>query len=88
VKIEGRAEDVTISGGENISSIEIEGMLCPSPRRGDGRRGHQPDSKWGETPLAYVELKPGAQATEMDRPGPPGRWLGHALLSMWITSVE
>ena len=66
VKIKDRAKDVIISGGENISSIEIEDVLCRHPAVAMAGVVAQPDPKWGETPLAYVELKPGAQATEAE----------------------
>ena len=66
VKIKDRAKDVIISGGENISSIEVEDVLYRHPAVAVAGVVAQPDAKWGETPLAYVELKPGAQATEQD----------------------
>ena len=66
VKIKDRAKDVIISGGENISSIEIEDVLCRHPAVAVAGVLAQPDPKWGETPLAYVELKPGARATETE----------------------
>jgi fatty-acyl-CoA synthase len=66
VKIKDRAKDVIISGGENISSLEVEDVLCRHPSVAVAGVVAQPDPKWGETPLAYVELKPGAQATEME----------------------
>jgi fatty-acyl-CoA synthase len=66
VKIKDRAKDVIISGGENISSIEIEEVLYRHPAVALAGVVAQPDPKWGETPLAYVELKPGAQASEAE----------------------
>jgi fatty-acyl-CoA synthase len=66
VKIKDRAKDVIISGGENISSIEIEDVLYRHPAVAMAGVVAQPDPKWGETPLAYVELKSGAQATEAE----------------------
>ena len=66
MKIKDRAKDVIISGGENISSIEIEDVLCRHPAVAMAGVVAQPDLQWGETPLAYVELKPGAQATETE----------------------
>jgi fatty-acyl-CoA synthase len=66
VKIKDRAKDVIISGGENISSIEIEDVLCRHPAVAMAGVVAQPDLQWGETPLAYVELKPGAHATEAE----------------------
>ena len=66
VKIKDRAKDVIISGGENISSIEIEEVLYRHPAVALAGVVAQPDPKWGETPLAYVELRPGAQASEAE----------------------
>jgi fatty-acyl-CoA synthase len=66
VKIKDRAKDVIISGGENISSLEVEDVLCRHPAVALAGVVARPDAKWGETPLAYVELKPGAQATEVE----------------------
>jgi fatty-acyl-CoA synthase len=64
VKIKDRAKDVIISGGENISSVEVEDVLYRHPAVAFVGVVARPDEKWGETPVAYVELKPGIQATE------------------------
>ena len=64
VKIKDRSKDVIISGGENISSLEVEDALYRHPAVLAAAVVAQPDPKWGETPCAYVELKPGATATE------------------------
>ncbi len=61
VKIKDRSKDVIISGGENISSIEVEDALYRHPAVLACAVVARPDPKWGETPLAFVELKPGAQ---------------------------
>jgi fatty-acyl-CoA synthase len=66
VKIKDRAKDVIISGGENISSLEVEDMLYRHPAVAMVSVVAQPDPKWGETPLAFIELKPGAQASEAE----------------------
>jgi fatty-acyl-CoA synthase len=66
IKIKDRAKDVIISGGENISSVEVEDVLYRHPAVAFAAVVAAPDSTWGETPRAYVELKPGAQATEED----------------------
>jgi fatty-acyl-CoA synthase len=66
VKIKDRAKDVIISGGENISSLEVEDVLYRHPAVGAAGVVAQPDPRWGETPLAFVELKPGAQASEAE----------------------
>ncbi|HTY65095.1 MAG TPA: acyl-CoA synthetase [Alphaproteobacteria bacterium] len=64
VKIRDRAKDVIISGGENISSVEVEEVLYRHPAVLAVGVVAQPDRKWGESPCAYVELRPGAAATE------------------------
>jgi fatty-acyl-CoA synthase len=62
VKIRDRSKDIIISGGENISSLEVEDALYRHPAVMACAVVARPDPKWGETPLAFVELKPGAQA--------------------------
>ncbi len=62
VKLKDRAKDIIISGGENISSIEVEDALYKHPAVLACGVVARPDPKWGETPLAFVELRPGAQA--------------------------
>jgi fatty-acyl-CoA synthase len=66
VKIKDRSKDVIISGGENISSLEVEDVLYRHPAVMAAAVVAQPDEKWGETPCAFVELKPGAQVTEAE----------------------
>ena len=63
VKIKDRSKDVIISGGENISSVEVEDALYRHPAVSVCAVVARPDPKWGETPLAYIELKPGSRAT-------------------------
>jgi fatty-acyl-CoA synthase len=63
VKIKDRSKDVIISGGENISSLEVEDALYRHPGVLACAVVAQPDPKWGETPLAYIELKAGATVT-------------------------
>ena len=60
-KIRDRSKDIIISGGENISSIEVEDALYRHPAVLACAVVAKPDPKWGETPLAFVEVKPGAQ---------------------------
>jgi fatty-acyl-CoA synthase len=62
-KIKDRSKDVIISGGENVSSLEVEDALYRHPCVAVCAVVARPDPKWGETPLAYVELKPGSGAT-------------------------
>ena len=57
VKIRDRSKDVIISGGENISSLEVEDVLCRHPSVLAAAVVARPDPKWGETPCAFVELK-------------------------------
>ncbi len=64
VKIKDRSKDIIISGGENISSLEVEDALYRHPAVLAAAVVAQPDPKWGETPCAFVELKPGASTTE------------------------
>ncbi|MEK8050656.1 acyl-CoA synthetase [Ideonella sp. DXS22W] len=63
VKIKDRSKDVIISGGENISSIEVEDALYRHAAVAACAVVAKPDPKWGETPVAYVELKAGASVT-------------------------
>jgi fatty-acyl-CoA synthase len=66
VKIKDRSKDVIISGGENISSIEVEDALYRHPAVLACAVVARPDPKWGETPVAYVETKAGASVTRRD----------------------
>jgi fatty-acyl-CoA synthase len=66
IKIKDRSKDVIISGGENISSIEVEDVLYRHPAVVAAAVVAMPDEKWGETPCAFVELKPGATATDRE----------------------
>jgi len=61
-----RAKDIIISGGENISSVEIENILYMHPAVLECAVIAVPDDKWGEIPKAIVALKPNAQATEKE----------------------
>jgi len=63
VQLKDRSKDIIISGGENISSIEVEDALFRHPSVQAAAVVAKPDDKWGETPCAFVELKPGASAT-------------------------
>ncbi|HEX6320860.1 MAG TPA: acyl-CoA synthetase [Burkholderiales bacterium] len=66
VKIKDRSKDIIISGGENISSIEVEDVLYRHPAVLAAAVVARPDEKWGETPCAFVELKPGARVSEAE----------------------
>ncbi len=63
IQIKDRSKDIIISGGENISSIEVEDALYRHPAVQAAAVVAKPDEKWGETPCAFVELKPGATAS-------------------------
>ncbi|HEX4884845.1 MAG TPA: AMP-binding protein, partial [Casimicrobiaceae bacterium] len=63
-KIKDRSKDIIISGGENVSSIEVEDALYRHPAVLAAAVVAQPDARWGESPRAFVELKPGASVTE------------------------
>lgn len=66
MQISDRAKDIIISGGENISSVEVEGALMHHPAVNLCAVVAKPDDKWGEVPCAFVELKDGASAEEAD----------------------
>ncbi|MBI4294202.1 MAG: acyl-CoA synthetase [Betaproteobacteria bacterium] len=66
VKIKDRAKDIIISGGENISSLEVEEVLYRHPAVLAAAVVAMPDPKWGETPCAFVELKSGARVTQAE----------------------
>ncbi len=66
IKIKDRSKDIIISGGENISSIEVEDVLYRHPDVLAAAVVAKPDPKWGETPCAFVELKDGASTTAAD----------------------
>jgi fatty-acyl-CoA synthase len=61
IEIKDRSKDIIISGGENISSIEVESALYQHPSVMAAAVVARPDEKWGETPCAFVELKPGCE---------------------------
>jgi len=66
IQIADRAKDIIISGGENVSSVEIEGALMHHPAVSLCAVVAKPDDKWGEVPCAFVELKDGAKADEAE----------------------
>ncbi len=63
IQLKDRSKDIIISGGENISSIEVEDALYKHPAVAAAAVVAKPDEKWGETPCAFIELKPGAKAS-------------------------
>lgn len=66
IQLKDRSKDIIISGGENISSIEVEDALYKHPAVASCGVVAKSDDKWGEVPVAYVELKPGKTATEAE----------------------
>ena len=66
VKMKDRSKDIIISGGENISSVEVEDVLYRHPAVIAAAVVAKPDPKWGETPCAFLEIKPGFQVTPED----------------------
>ncbi|MDP1701018.1 MAG: acyl-CoA synthetase [Aestuariivirga sp.] len=66
IQLKDRSKDIIISGGENISSIEVEDCLYKHPAIQAAAVVAKPDEKWGETPCAFVELKPGKAASAED----------------------
>jgi fatty-acyl-CoA synthase len=66
IQLKDRSKDIIISGGENISSIEVEDALYKHPAVQAAAVVAKPDEKWGETPCAFVELKPGEKASADD----------------------
>ncbi|MEO3432902.1 acyl-CoA synthetase [Inquilinus sp. CAU 1745] len=64
IELKDRSKDIIISGGENISTIEVEGALYRHPAVMEAAVVARPDEKWGESPCAFVTLKPGRTATE------------------------
>jgi fatty-acyl-CoA synthase len=63
IELRDRAKDVIVSGGENISTIEVEQALAKHPAVLECAVVAMPDERWGERPKAFVTLKPGAEAT-------------------------
>jgi fatty-acyl-CoA synthase len=63
IEVKDRSKDIIISGGENISSLEVEECLYRHPRVMEAAVVARPDGKWGETPCAFVVVKPGAELT-------------------------
>ncbi|MCC7273787.1 MAG: acyl-CoA synthetase [Alphaproteobacteria bacterium] len=66
IELKDRSKDIIISGGENISTIEVEGVLYRHPAVLEAAVVARPDAHWGETPCAFVTLKEGSSATEAE----------------------
>ena len=87
VEIKDRFKDVIISGGENISSVEIEGVLLRHPAVQEASVVGMPHPRWGEAPHAFVVLKPDATSTEDELRGFARDNLAHFKAPQWITFV-
>jgi fatty-acyl-CoA synthase len=66
IEVKDRAKDIIISGGENISSLEVEEVLYRHPKVLEAAVVARPDEKWGETPCAFVTLREGAEAASAE----------------------
>jgi fatty-acyl-CoA synthase len=87
VEIRDRIKDVIISGGENISSVEVEGVLLRHPAIQEVAIVGMPHEKWGEAPHAFVVLKSGATATEAELRQFARDHLAHFKAPQWISFV-
>ena len=66
LEVKDRSKDIIISGGENISSIEVEGILYKHPKIAEAAVVARPDEKWGESPCAFVVARPGESLSEAE----------------------
>ena len=66
IQLKDRSKDIIISGGENISSIEVEDTLYKHPAITAAAVVAKPDDKWGETPCAFVEVQAGTELSEQE----------------------
>jgi fatty-acyl-CoA synthase len=88
VEIRDRFKDVIISGGENISSVEIEGCLLRHPAVQEAAVVGMPHERWGESPHAFVMLRDGATATEEELMLHVRDNLAHFKTPQWVSFVE
>lgn len=88
VEIRDRFKDVIISGGENISSVEVEGCLLRHPSVQEVAVVGMPHDKWGESPHAFVILRQGAKATEDELKQHVRDSLAHFKTPQWVSFVE
>ncbi len=87
-QIRDRLKDVIISGGENISSVEVEGVLLRHPAVQEVAVVGMTHERWGEAPHAFVVLRPGAEATEAEMKQFVYDRLAHFKTPQWITFVD
>jgi fatty-acyl-CoA synthase len=88
VEIRDRMKDVIISGGENISSVEVEGVLLHHPAVQEAAVVGMPHEKWGEAPHAFVVLLPGTSAEEAELKQFVRDRIAHFKAPQWITFVS
>ena len=88
VEIRDRFKDVIISGGENISSVEVEGCLLRHPAVQEAAVVGMPHERWGESPHAFVILRLGARATEAELKQHVRDHLAHFKTPQWVSFVE
>ena len=88
VEIRDRFKDVIISGGENISSVEIEGCLLQHPAVQEVAVVGMPHQRWGESPHAFVILRQGAHATEEELKMHVRNAIAHFKAPQWITFID
>src|SRR3954451_21448697 len=88
VEIRDRLKDVIISGGENISSVEVEGVLLRHPAVQEVAIVGLPHEKWGETPHAFVVLRAGATASEAELRQYARDNLAHFKAPQWVSFVD
>jgi len=88
VEIRDRFKDVIISGGENISSVELEGCLLQHPAVQEVAVVGMPHQRWGESPHAFVILRQGAHATEEELKMHVRNAIAHFKAPQWITFID
>ena len=88
MEIRDRFKDVIISGGENISSVEVEGCLLRHPAVQEVAVVGMAHEKWGESPHAFVVLKQGAEASDTDLKQHVRDHLAHFKTPQWVSFVD
>jgi len=88
IQLKDRSKDIIISGGENISSIEVEDTLYRHSAIAAAAVVAKPDDKWGETPCAFVEIKPGENLSEQDVIGYCREHMAHFKAPRTVVFVE
>jgi fatty-acyl-CoA synthase len=88
VEIRDRIKDVIISGGENISSVEIEGTLLRHPAVQEVAIVGMPHEQWGESPHAFVVLQPGMMVSDAELKAFVREHLAHFKVPQWVSFVD